>query len=175
MENDTTLYLLLTYYYFLNYLADSSILDAEQGSYLLASKASTDLFTIYNCLKNGCVHQASLIFRSLFETAVTTTFIYDDFKNRMQLFMDSKYIEKYLAIKRDSSIIPVSEHAEINRTYHRIKHKYIPRSNWYSKLLLSIINKDAKLKVNTQMQHLKLYVKSCKCLMITIDCMELCP
>lgn len=145
-ENDTSLYLLLTYYYFLNYLADSSTLDAEQGSYLLASKASTDLFAIYSCLRNGCVHQASLILRSLFETAVTTTFIYDDLENRMQLFMDSKYIEKYQAIKRDSSIIPESEHAEIIRMYRRIKHKYTPRSSWYSKLLLSIIDEDAKLR-----------------------------
>lgn len=146
-EHDTALYLLLTYYYFLNYLADSEVLShADQGSFLLASKTSTDVYAIYSCLKSGCVHQASIILRSLFETAVTTKFIYGDLKYRMELFLNYKYIEKHLAIKKDKRIIPANEHAEIGRMFEQIKHQYNLKSSWYSKHLWGIMEQDSKLK-----------------------------
>lgn len=84
---DDVLHLLLTYYYYFNFVADSRILTgAHHGTLMLASKTATDLLATHLCLSNGCIFQASVILRSLFETAVTTKFIYQDFNARMELF-----------------------------------------------------------------------------------------
>jgi hypothetical protein len=146
-EFDDGLHLLLTYYYYMNYIADCGILSgSHQGTLLLASKTTSDLLGIYSCLKSGCVHQSSTLIRSLFETAVATKFIYVDYEKRVNLFYNFKYIEQYNRMLKDPTTIEVYKQAEIKRKYQQFKSDYIPRSSWYCNLLLSIIENSPTLR-----------------------------
>ncbi|WP_240421806.1 DUF5677 domain-containing protein [Paenibacillus periandrae] len=147
LEYEEPLHLLLTYYYFLNYIADEGVLFGNhRGTLLLASKTITDLLGVYSCSKSGCIHQASTITRSLFETVVATKFIYLDYEQRIDLFYDFKYIEQHQRLQKDQTAIEAYMYEEIERKYQEIKFNYNPKSSWYSKLLLKIIQSDPRLR-----------------------------
>ncbi|KRE29648.1 DUF5677 domain-containing protein [Paenibacillus sp. Soil522] len=144
---DEPLYLLQTYYFFINFVVDSGILSGKhEVTLMLASKMSNDLFGIYNCLKNGCIHQASTIIRSLFETAVTTRFIFLDFDKRSELFFNYKYVEQFNKMSNDPLIIESHNQKDIRQKYHQVKSHYIPKSSWYSKVLMELIQEDRTLR-----------------------------
>jgi len=145
-EYDQSLYLLKTYYMYLSFIADQPLLDKRHATdKILFAKTSTDIFGIYNCLKNGSIVQALIIFRGLVETNVTTKFIHRDYNYRSQLYYDHKYMEKYQQIKKNLSIVPKEEIEFTKKKYHELKDKYKYNSFWYTKLLIDIIKNDGKL------------------------------
>lgn len=145
-EYEQPLYLLKTYYMYMCFIADKPLLSSRHSTdKILFSKTATDIFGIYNCLKSGCVYQALVIFRSLIETNVTTTFIYQDYEYRSQLYYDHSYMEKYQQYKKNPQSIRQSEIIILKKKFDEIKYKYSNNSFWYTKLLKEIIKKDTHI------------------------------
>ncbi|MDP9577368.1 UNVERIFIED_ORG: hypothetical protein J2X74_003185 [Bacillus sp. 1751] len=146
-EYDQPLHLLKTYYMYMCFIADKPILNERHVTdKILFAKTSSDIFGIYNCLKNGCIYQSLVIFRGLLESSVTTKFIYQDYVHRSQLYYDHKYMEKYQQYKKKPETVRKADIKTITKKYNEIKDKYSFYSFWYTKLLKEIIQKDTNLK-----------------------------
>lgn len=128
---------LLAAYHYFNYIGESNCLNGLDGSItLLYNKTQSDLFSIYQCCRSGCLYQAGVILRSLLETLFITKFIYQDYDDRVELYRGSIHLDLF-----DFLSVEEKESAQDS-----LKEDYIINRSWYAKLLEQIITSDDELK-----------------------------
>jgi hypothetical protein len=138
--------ILETYFLFLSFIADSKVLDGCHPSVLgIAAKTGTDVGAILRCLEGGFPFQARTILRSLFEGAITTKFIFDDFEKRIEWFHDYKDYVQFLMINKKPHAILESERHYLAHRFEEIKDRYVPFADWYYKLLIELRRNDPKI------------------------------
>ncbi len=151
-ESEDVFSFLKHYYMFIGFVADKGVFGKEHdGVKGIVAKISTDLHAILNCLKSGCIYQAGVILRSLFETTVNTSFIYQDFHKRIELYYNYKYVIQYKNLGDD---VPISQQNIIKAKYHQVKNDYTGL-NWYEKELKKVINSRSDLKRKKRKPNLR--------------------
>lgn len=151
-ESKDVFHFLRHYYMFLGFIIDKGIFkDEHDGVKGIITKVSTDLHAILNCLKSGCIYQAGVILRSLFETTLNTSFIYQDFSKRIDLYYNYKYIVQYKNLNDD---VPILQQNIIEVKYHQFKKDYTGW-HWYEKELHKEINSSQKLKREKRKPNLR--------------------
>lgn len=139
-ENKDTLYFLRGYYIFVNFLvAEKSVFnEMPDGFKMLLSKASLDLFAIYNTLSSGCMSQSLTLVRSLFESSVNLTYINRDFDRLMEYYLNHKDFLAYHKWIDEKELFnfPIEKEEEIVQKYESIKMNYNKRGPWYEIPLL---------------------------------------
>lgn len=144
-KNEDTLDFLKGYYIFVNFLvAEKDVFnDMPDGFKVLLSKASLDLFAIYNTVSAGCMSQALTLVRSLFESSVYLTYIDRDYQKHLKYYENYKDFLAYHKWKEEkgSFDFPKEKEDEIVRKYNAIKADYDKRGAWYKHPLLEDMKK----------------------------------
>ncbi|MDR4927239.1 DUF5677 domain-containing protein [Peribacillus simplex] len=139
-ENKDTLYFLRGYYIFVNFLVDEKNVfnDMPDGFKVLLSKASLDLFAIYNTISSGCMSQSLTLVRSLFESSVYLTYINRDFEKLLEFYQNYKDFLAYHKWNQEKELfdLPKETEEEIVQKYESIKNNYSKRGPWYERPLL---------------------------------------
>ena len=108
------------YYIFLNFVVDEGLLNHQhRAEQILYAKISTDILGILSNLSVGCISQAMIILRSLFETTIYSKFIGEKPDIRLDLYADFSIVQKHSLNKKDKRI-----DENVKKQFELIKHKY---------------------------------------------------
>ncbi len=126
--------------YLTNYFKNKKLyaIDEQNSLNILNCKASLNLFGIYNCLKSGLEQEASIIFRSLYESYITMYFILQkDVGLRMKLYYNFSKVERRNNIVNNEnllkrglikSLVISNEEKEFHlKEYEKVKEDYHPK------------------------------------------------
>ena len=89
---------LYRFYYFSTYISDLKIAAKGHDRILLTvfAKCSLDLLGIFSCLNNGLEIQATVIFRSLFESYINVELMLrENADERIQLFAEYEHVQRW--------------------------------------------------------------------------------
>lgn len=122
---------LLQFYLFSSYLVDSKMFpdDNETESLrVLYARAAVTFNGIIICLSNGLLAESSVLLRSLFENKITVELILQkDSLNRIKLFNDFRYVERYNNLKLNRELLArgVIDEDTLYKTHDKDRIKYI--------------------------------------------------
>lgn len=120
------------YWLFISMTADKKMFnELHQGSMYLVAKCSADISGISACLTNGLPVQAFTLLRSLWETAVTTKYIYQDLDDRMDDFMRYADVVRYKQFRKHPEAVPKDRFERTKKAFNDVEQRFKSRDDWY--------------------------------------------
>jgi hypothetical protein len=131
-QYDDFLKRLFDFYLFSLYLVDAGLFkDKSANEYplkILYTKGVISYYAIYNCLRSGCVSEASVLARSLFEAMVNLKLILQtNIAERLKLYSNYRFASKWLHSKTNPDNYSDTERKIIEDKYNKIKGDYHPK------------------------------------------------
>lgn len=134
---DQSLYFIQTMQLMVSYVAENGYVDHEVKEIkAVITKLFHELGGAYSCLKNGYIHPTNHIMRSLFEQDLSIEYLYKDYDNRIDLYVNYKYIDLYKHM--DGHDLSQDYIDDITEKYRRYYNDYFEnRGSWFSKYLVN--------------------------------------
>ncbi|MCK4325393.1 hypothetical protein KAW55_01405 [bacterium] len=135
---------LFDFYLFSSYLVDAGLFEDrpknEDLLKVLYCKAAVSFFGIYKCFDSGCVSEAMVLTRALFETLVNLKLILEsDTAERLRLFDNYGFVSRWLNSIANPEMHDVAERTLIEKQYDNVRGDYHPKCpyHWAWKLYAS--------------------------------------
>ena len=100
--------------------------------YYFCEKANQTLNAILLLIEKGCINDAYILLRSLFEVQVTCRYIYFDIPNRLPKFLNFGWIESKRRIDKGVIRVDKEQLEEINKNFEKYKNDYKSKIYWES-------------------------------------------
>jgi len=153
---------LFDFYIFSNYLIDNGLFNKitpeESPLQLLYAKGGINFYSIHNCLASGCISEACILMRCLFETRIILKLILqDNIEERLKLYSNYMFISKWLQVSNNTTDFLYSEINESYINYRRVKEDYHPKypKNWWWKIVHDKQHDNPGLKYVCKYLHLE--------------------